>query len=185
MFLILRIQVPAVSATDSPPTSWIDFYTGESVNRIIVKGIWRPSCYIHCRTHFTDKLQVLVDRKVKSNACQDLIWPVKQNGPTHSLALGITIQDVAQIGRDIYMLTQPAVDKPNQAKVANSCSRTSAALHLVKSGEIVCFVRIPSIEWNKPNAQSGIWTSQTNLGPNHEVCETGLTVEPVNERCVG
>ena len=66
--LILLVHVPAISRAKSPPACRIDSDTANGVHRIIVKGIWRSSGNVHRRTHFTDKLEVLVNRKVKPNA---------------------------------------------------------------------------------------------------------------------
>ncbi len=55
--------------------------------------------------------------------------------------------------RYIYMLTESAVDKPDQTEVTDASARSGATLHLVKASEVVSLVRIPSVEWNDAYAQ--------------------------------
>jgi hypothetical protein len=70
MALILLVHVAPVGSPDSKPAFRKDSDSTQRFYRIVVKGIRRPPGYVHRRTGFRYQLEVLVDRKVKSDSGQ-------------------------------------------------------------------------------------------------------------------
>ena len=89
MALVLLIQMTAIGRADSPPARWEDPDAAQSVNRIVVEGIWRSAADVHGRTHFADQLEVLVDWKVETDASQKLIRPIQQTASSIASLFGL------------------------------------------------------------------------------------------------
>ena len=66
--LVLLVHVPAISRANSPPACRKDSDTANGIYRVVVEGIRRLAARVHCRTHFADQLEVLVDHVVKSQS---------------------------------------------------------------------------------------------------------------------
>jgi hypothetical protein len=71
------IHVPTVGKAKTEPASWVDFDTAQYINRIVIESIRCATAYIRCRSHFSDWLEVLVDREVKADSGEELIGPIQ------------------------------------------------------------------------------------------------------------
>ena len=127
----------------------------------------------------SQRLEVLVNRKIKADAGNEFVRTIK----VHSIAiLRIAVENVAQVGREVHVLTQPSIDKSNQAEITNVASRTGAALQLIEVA--LGLVRIPAIERNKTKSERVVRRGQANLGAGHKVSEARLTIQSINERSI-
>ena len=124
-------------------------------------------------------LEVLVNRKIKADAGNELVRPIQQNCIT---ALWIAVEDVAEVGRHVNILTQPSIDKSDQAKITNVRSGTRAPLQHIKAGRRL--VGIPAIEGYDANAQRVVGTRHAPFGAGHKRAERRLAIQSIDERSI-
>jgi len=132
VILILRIQVSAISKTESKPAARINLDAAQRFDRIVIESVWRVTTDIRRRPDFSDRLEVLVHREVKADGREPLIRPVEQ----HEVAAGalrIAVQNVANVCRHVYVLVQAAIHEKNRTEVSDVATGAGAALQLVEA----------------------------------------------------
>src|SRR5205085_3106244 len=132
-------------------------------------------------------LEMFVDGEVEAYTREKLVRAVEQRRvlSAERFGLGVAVQDVAAVGREVDRTTQAARDEADDSEVAYARARPRAALHLVEAGEVVGFVRIPAVERNYADAERVVRPRETNLRARDVVRERRLAVEPVDEGRVG
>src|SRR5690242_16046735 len=93
---ILLVQVTAISQADTKPTARIKLDTRDHVNRVVIESVRSVTSNVHRRTNFSDGLDVLVKREVKTDTREKLIRPIQQDKVTRSLR--VAVEDVATVG---------------------------------------------------------------------------------------
>src|SRR6266478_8412206 len=171
--------MPSIPGPKAPPTPRINLQADEKFHRIVVHRVGRVAADVLSGPKLSQRLEVLVNRKVNADARKELVRTIK----VHRIAiLWIAVENVAQVGRKVHMLTQPSIDKSNQAEIANVASGTGAALQLIEVA--LGFVRIPAIERNKTKSERVVRRGQANLGAGHKVSEARLAIQSINERSI-
>ena len=108
---------------------------------------------------------MLVDWEVETNARQKLVRTVEQYRPAHGLTLRVAVQNVADVGRHVDVLAQPAIHKSDDAEVTNVAARAGATLQLIEALEVVRLVWIPTIKGMKPQPSASFGEARRILAP--------------------
>src|ERR1043165_7759449 len=100
--LVLLVEVHAIPDTKSEPTMRIELRAGQPFNRAVLKCIRSAAAHILRRTQLKDRLEVLVNREVKTDTRDELIRTIKQDRLSASeITLRIAVQDVAEVRGNI------------------------------------------------------------------------------------
>src|SRR5947207_4364993 len=78
VLLTLIVQGPSIPRPKSPPARRINLNTSKKLYRIILKGVRRAAAYVFSRPKFSDRLHVLIDWKINSDACDDLVRAIQK-----------------------------------------------------------------------------------------------------------
>src|SRR6266478_607092 len=179
MAQILLVKHPAIPNPETPPTPRVKLGADEKLHRIVVHRVGRVAADVLSGPKLSHGLEVLVKRKIKSDAGNEFVRTIK----VHRIAiLWIAVENVAEVGRKVHVLTQPSIDKSNQAEITNVASRAGAALQLIEVA--LGLVRIPAIERNKTKSERVVRRGQANLGAGHKVSEARLAIQSINERSI-
>ena len=131
MILILLIQVPAIRKTESEPATRIDLDAAQHLNRIVIERVWRrPPTYF---VDLTSAIGWKCSLTGKSNPIPARNSSGRSNNTKSPEVLRITIQNVAEVGRHIYVLVQTSIHEQHRAKVADVATAARAALHLIEA----------------------------------------------------
>src|SRR6185503_10314841 len=158
VILVLLVQVPAISDTDSEPATRINLDTTQDINRIVFKCIWRAATYVGGRSDFSDRLEVLVDREVETDTREQFIRTIQQHEITK--AFRVAVQPVAAVGRHVYVLAETTINDTHDTEVTDIAPWAGAALHLVETGEVIALIKPPAIHRNKSHTQWIVWSSK-------------------------
>src|ERR1041384_2244541 len=101
----LLIQVRAIGCAETDPPLRIELDAAEKVNRVILESIGRASTHVANSLQLEHWLNMFVDRKVKAQAIDEFVGTVQQGNllaATESVRLRITVQNVAEVCRQVY-----------------------------------------------------------------------------------
>ncbi len=122
---------------------------------------------------------MLVDREVESDSRQPLIRPIQQ----YEIAwtLGIAVENVPNVRRDVYVFVQTAIDSKDEAEIADVTTWTSATLQLIEAREVIAFIEMPTVESDQSDAQRIIWSREAVLRTEHQVVPTALAIQTIHK----
>ena len=95
--LVLLIHVAPIGNAKAPPALRENLNAANQIDGLILEGIWSARAKLNGLAHLSNRLEVLVNRKVETNANEKFIRTVENDNITHRLGFLIAGEDRAGV----------------------------------------------------------------------------------------